>query len=242
MNAKRAFADRAVAVLTCAAFLASMAPLAAAGAPRGKRPPPAETPKGTLVIACEVEGATWEIDEGSASARSGTTPQSEPIPLEPGPHTIRVSKEGHLPFSDVFDIAAGQATEVEVDLVLYSGRLRVTATPEAVEVEVDGKRLGLAPQTMELSIGEHVVRLSKPGYVEEVRRASIRTGHVTDLSVKLMPLVEAQRRAGGGPIYKKWWFWSVAAVVVAGVVVPTVLLTRPKSESCCTPDWVVSAP
>ena len=215
-----------------------------AAAPKKKKVGAAEPgpTTGSVVITCPVEGATWMVDEGTDYALKGVTPVNEPIPLPPGPHTIRVSKEGYLPFSDVFDVAVGQTTEVEVDLVLYSGRLQVTASPEGVDVEVDGKPLGRAPQSAELAIGEHVVRLSKAGYVEEVRKVTVKTGLTTELNVKLIPVAEAQRRAGGGPIYKKWWFWSVIGAAVAGVVVPSVLLTRPKSESCCKPEWTVTSP
>lgn len=193
-------------------------------------PPPKPT-KGELLLSCPVEGASFVIDEGTGSEVRGTTPISKPIELEPGAHTIRVSRDGYLPFSDVFDIVAGQTTEVDVDLVLYSGRLRAEASPGPVEVIVDGKSWGIAPVSIELSIGEHVVRLIRDGYVEEVRKVNIKTGQTTELSVTMVPLEVAQQAQGGGPIYKKWWFWTILGAVAAGVAIPTaVVLTRGGEE------------
>lgn len=187
---------------------------------------------GTLVLTCTVDGATWEIDEGSFNSVKGTTPHADPIELPPGMHTIRVTRDGYLPYSEVFDIVLGQATELEVDMILYSGKLHVEATPGPVDVQIDEKNLGQAPVTADLSIGEHVVRLSRPGYVEEVRKASVKTGQTTELKVTLVAVAEAQRKARGDPVYKKWWFWSVIGGAVAGVVIPTtVVLTRPGSAA-----------
>jgi hypothetical protein len=223
-----------VAAVTLVAFLSTLLP--AGGAWAAKKKPkvdPNAAPSvttGSLQITCTVTGAQYEIDEGSDTAMKGATPVAAPITLPPGPHTIRVSKEGFLPFSDVFDVAAGQTTEVEVDMVLYSGTLQVDATPAPVQVQIDEKAMGAAPVKADLSIGEHVVRLSKPGYVEEVRKVFLKTGQATDLSVKLVAIAEVQRRTGGGPIYKAWWFWTILGAVAAGVVVPTaVVLSRPKT-------------
>ena len=235
---------RATAVLACLALVASWLPASAGGKKKTVAAPvdAQSSTQGSLRIVCPVAGAQYEIDEGTDTAVHGQTPSATPVPLPKGPHTIRVSKEGYLPYSDVFDITAGQVTELEVDMVLYSGKLRVEATPAPVQVQVDEKDQGPAPIELDLSIGEHVVRLSKAGFVEEVRRVAIKTGQTADLSVKLLAVAEVQRRAGGDPIYKKWWFWSIAAAVVAGVVVPTtVLLTRPKTGTA-KPDTTIPLP
>jgi hypothetical protein len=225
---------RITTLLACLALLA--AGLAARDAEAKKKPkvePAASaTTPGTLVLSCTVDGATWEIDEGSFNSVKGTTPQKDPVELPPGTHTIRVTRDGYLPYSEVFDIALGQATELEVDMVLYSGKLRVEATPGPVDVQIDEKPMGQAPITADLSIGDHVVRLSRVGFVEEVRKASVKTGQTTELKVTLVAVAEAQRKARGDPVYKKWWFWSVIGGAVAGVVIPTaVVLTRPGSTA-----------
>ncbi len=227
--------SRTQVVLTLQVFVLSLVPPSEGVA---KRPVPGAARKavetGTLRIVCPVEGARFLVDEGRETSVEGVTP-SRDVVLPVGSHTIRVSKDGYLPFSEVFDISAGDVTELEVDLVLYSGRLRVEAGPPPVQVQVDDRDAGAAPIEVDLAIGEHVVRMTKPGYVEEVRRPLIKTGQTTRVEVTLVPVEVAVRKATGGPIYTKWWFWGVIAAVAAGAIIPTVILTRPKTHKADTP-------
>ncbi len=227
--------SRAQAVGMLLVFLASLWPSPPAF---GRRPVRSTVPRtGVLRIVCPVEGARYIVDEGRETSVEGMTPAQD-IVLPAGSHTVHVSKDGYLPFSEVVDIEAGEVTELEVDLVLYSGRLRVEAGPPPVEVQVDDRDLGPAPVEVDLAIGEHVVRLTKPGYIEEVRRPVVRTGQTTRVEVTLVPVEVAVRKAWGDPIYKKWWFWGVVGAAVVGAVVPTVLLTRPKSHKAETPNVI----
>lgn len=233
--------SRVHAVLTLQVFVLSLVPSSEGVA---KRPVPGAARKaaetGTLRIVCPVEGARFLVDEGRETSVEGVTPSPDVV-LPVGSHTIRVSKDGYLPFSEVFDITAGDVTELEVDLVLYSGRIRVEAGPPPVQVQVDGREVGVAPIEVDLAIGEHVVRMTKPGYVEEVRRPLVRTGQTTLVQVTLVPVEVAVRKATGGPIYTKWWFWGVMAAVAAGAVIPTVILTRPKTHRAET-QYVIQLP
>lgn len=236
---------RAVALLCC---LGLLTPSLAAAAPRAKGPRTAPAASrdeaGTLVLVCTVDGAEFVIDEdrGEDAVRA-TTPVTRPIRLSAGTHTLRVSKEGYLPYSEVFDIAAGESTEVEADLVLYSGTLKVTATPDGVQVQVDGTVQGEAPVEARVSIGEHVVRLSRPGYVDEVRRVAVKTGQSTDLAVRLVPMAEAERAATRSAFWKQWWFWTVVGTVVAGAVAAGVAVPMTQDrDHPAVPDGQVQLP
>lgn len=232
--------SRAQSTVTLVLFVLSLVP-SSEGVARPRRPVPGAArgaaDSGTLRIVCPVEGARFLVDEGRETSVEGVTPSPD-IVLPVGSHTIRVSKDGYLPFSEVFDIVANEVTELEVDLVLYSGRLRVEAGPPPVQVQVDERDVGVAPVEVDLAIGEHVVRMTKPGYVEEVRRPLVRTGQTTRVEVTLVPVEVAVRKATGGPIYTKWWFWGVMAAVAAGAIIPTVILTRPKTQRAETPNVI----
>jgi hypothetical protein len=236
---------RLVALLCCFSLVA---PSLAAAAPKARGAkgvaPSSRDESGTLVLVCTVDDAEFVIDEdrGEDAVRA-STPVTRPIRLSTGTHTLRVSKEGYLPYSEVFDIAPGEATEVEADLVLYSGTLRVTATPGGVQVQVDGTVQGEAPVEARVSIGEHVVRLSRPGYVDEVRRVAVKTGQATDLAVRLVPMAEAERAATKSAFWKQWWFWTVVGGVVAGAVAAGVAvpLTQDRSHPA-VPDGQVQLP
>jgi hypothetical protein len=231
---------RWTAIVTCAALVSSLVPWPVAARGRPGKPATDATGNGSLILVCLVDGAEFVIDEGARTAIRGTTPVRGPVRLRPGTHTIRVSREGYLPFSEVFDIAAGQSTEVEADLVLYSGTLKVLATPEGVEVQIDGGAVARAPVEARVSIGDHVVRLSRPGYVEEVRRVAVRTGQATELAVRMVAEAEAAKAASKTVFWKQWWFWTVIGVVAAGAVATGVAvpLTRDRSHPL-EPDALV---
>ena len=76
------------------------------------------------------------------------------------------------------------------DLVLYSGRLRVEAGPAPVQVRIDGRDFGTAPVATDLATGEHVVRLTKAGFVEAIKRVGVRTGRKTELKVDLVEVAK----------------------------------------------------
>ena len=203
---------------------------------RRRLPKKKEAEKGYLELTCSVEGATFVIDEGSPFEVTGKTPAA-PIPLRPGTHTIKVTKEGYLPFADVFDIHEGETTELEVDLVLYSGRLRIEAEPAPVAVEVDGTYWGVAPLERDVSAGEHVIRLTKDGYVEQVKRVTVRSGQSVVQRFRLVP-VAAVRKTSSKPIYKKWWFWTAIGAAVVAAIVPTIILARPKTVQATYEDVI----
>jgi len=233
---------RLTAWICCALLVVPQALLAA---PPRKADRPEPVPRnGWLRLACPVEGARFVIDEESPeNATSGTTPLPAPIPLPPGTHTVRVVKDGYLPFSEVFDIVAGQTVEVEVDLIFYSGTLQALSSPSGAEVQVDGATVGRTPLEQMVAIGEHVVRFSMPGYVEEVRRVQVRTGQTTELTVRMVSEAEARKTAEGPVFWKQWWFWTVIGVVAGGAVAAGVAIPLTRSSSrAAEPDGQISLP
>lgn len=234
---------RRLAAWTCCLLLAIPQGLWAAPPGKGGRP---ESPSriGWLQITCPVEGARFVIDEeNEADSIAGTTPLSTPIPLPPGTHTVRVVKDGYLPFSEVFDVKPGQTVEVEVDLIFYSGTLRALTAPSGAEVQVDGASVGRTPLEQMVAIGEHVVRFTLPGHVEEVRRVQVRTGQTTEVTVRLVSEAEARKASEGPVFWKQWWFWTVIGVVAGGAVAAGVAIPMTRSSSrAATPDGEIALP
>lgn len=70
-----------------------------------------ERVRGSLMVDCDVAGATVEVD----GAISGTTPLGGPIRnLEPGPHLVVVKKSGYSTFQQELVIKPFEATKVRV--------------------------------------------------------------------------------------------------------------------------------
>src|SRR6185436_1720657 len=91
---------------------------------------------GTIELKELPAGATVSIDgnDRSKAAASG------PLRLSAGPHVLRVTQEGSLPFEMRFDLAGRQALAIPVRLatLTQAGRLRVTEQRgRSMEVLVD---------------------------------------------------------------------------------------------------------
>jgi hypothetical protein len=187
---------------------------------------------GYLRILCNIEGARWVIDEGTPRALAGMTPVEDPVPVTPGSHTIKVSRDGYLPFSDVFDAASRQTVEVPVELLLYSGLLSIDSSPPGAAVRINGSEAGTTPMETRLPVGTHVILLSLEGHVDDVHRITIRSGQDERLDAQLVSEAAARRESGKTALHRQWWFWTIIGAVVvggvaAGVAVP---LTRQQTH------------
>jgi hypothetical protein len=195
---------------------------------------PTPTAGSGVRIQCATEGAELYLD----GEMMGQTPFKEVIPLSAGEHTIRVSRLGFTPYIDVFKVKAGQTTRIEVDLTPISGVLGITSNTvkdgPAVRVFIDDKFFGKAPLETEVPLGNHQVRVERPGYYSETFAIKSEPGKRIDKDVELKPLPADQNpylvKQPQVKWYQKWWVWTIAAVGVAAVataiIVPVVLSQR----------------
>lgn len=102
-------------------------------------------------------------------------------------------------------------------------QLRVVATPEGAQVEVDGKAVGPAPVYVELAPGPHPVSVAAPGFAAQQRTATLALDRFEDLDVALLaaaavaaapspPVVTAAPRAG-----RRWTWVSLGVGGVSAV-------------------------
>jgi PEGA domain-containing protein len=113
---------------------------------------------GTIEIEQAELGATITVDARSR----GEYPAPSPLRVGAGTHVVRVSKEGFEPFEARVDVAGKQTARVTAKLraLVASGRLRVAEQGgAALEVIVDGDRVGRTPWEGMLALGEHVALL-----------------------------------------------------------------------------------
>ena len=69
------------------------------------------------------------------------------------------------------------------------GALSVTSVPPGASVSVDGMSIGVTPVSdLTIGTGAHTLRVSLPGYADEVRTITITEGHGTDIHVDLVPV------------------------------------------------------
>ena len=91
-----------------------------------------------------------------------------PIPAEilQGQHEIRLQKPGFKPLILFRSVAVGLDFSLgEIQLQPVDGKLIVNSVPAGASILIDGKFLGVTPQTLELAAEmEHTLNLSKMGY------------------------------------------------------------------------------
>jgi hypothetical protein len=118
---------------------------------------------GTLDIRDAPEGASVTVD----GVDQGKTPIKAPLRLSAGNHSIRVVKDGYLPFETRKDLAGREAAIVHAQLapLTQAGRLTVSEKAgKALDIVVDGSVAGRTPSWEgALAPGPHVVLLRGDG-------------------------------------------------------------------------------
>ena len=115
-----------------------------------------EARTGTLNLAIAEPGAQVSVDDKPV----GTSPLAAPLRLSAGPHRVRVTKDGFMPFDAAPNVVAGAPTTVTVklDAQTTKGRLVVREkTNKPLRVVVDGVDMGDAPWSGEVDAGSHEV-------------------------------------------------------------------------------------
>jgi TolB-like protein len=85
-----------------------------------------------IKLQSNVNGATVIMD----GRELGTTPLAPIMDIVPGKHTLKVSKDGYMPWESTIDLSAGETTTLSSNLVEI-GKERVAEKPVAVASEKD---------------------------------------------------------------------------------------------------------
>ncbi len=127
---------------------------------------------GRLVIESMTDGARVYID----GKYKGKTPIKKPISLRPGKHKLKSTKTGYSTLELTFKIRSRRKTNVEVDLLPFSGLVKFTCNVKQAEVYVDNKMLGHTPLIRDVVVGKRKVMIVKDGYNDFVTDITVRPG------------------------------------------------------------------
>jgi len=229
MTVKSHFAHGLVAL---AAVLTVVSP-ALAAPPRG---PTVEVP-GEVTIMSLTNGATIEIDGKVV----GTVPLEDSLVLMPGKHRVKLTKRGYTVYDEEFDVGAGEAVELEIDLLPYAGMVKILTAVPGATVKVDGKVEGVTPFDKDVPAGKKLITISRPDFYDEVRELDVRAGESYQLDIQLRPMPRKKPVdvAGGDAFYETWWFWTIVGVAGAGAAAAVVATS---SGQTTTPNPHFSLP
>ncbi|MGO9710041.1 MAG: PEGA domain-containing protein [Polyangiaceae bacterium] len=118
----------------------------------------------TLEVTANETGATLLID-GEAV---GQTPFDKPVPIDVGPHEVRLHKDGFVDAVQTTTIAGGTpakaALNIDPAVKKATVSIAVTGAPGA-NVVIDGIDMGQAPFKGEVVAGRHTFEARAPGFV-----------------------------------------------------------------------------
>jgi serine/threonine-protein kinase len=171
---------------------AAPAERAAAPAPRERAPRKKAAPvvpviiPGQMAIDSTPAGAQVQID--GRSDPSWVTPFAV-TNLEPGAHSITVSKTGYASDSRTVQVTSGNRATASIKLAQLAATLVVNSTPAGANVYVDGHDVGAkTPAQVNIGGGQHVVLVRKMGYLDETMNAQFVLGQTFNFSPTLRPL------------------------------------------------------
>jgi serine/threonine protein kinase len=167
-----------------------------------RTPPPAPSiVAGQLNVSSTPAGAQVSVD--GRSDPSWATPYNMPG-LNPGQHTIVVTKPGYSSETRTVEVASGSKSFLVVQLAQLTATVSVASAPAGAAVFIDGKDTGRVTPT-QFSVdkaGSHSFLFRKQGYLEEATTANLQVGQTIHLSPTLTPLGNTNDIKIGGKFKK----------------------------------------
>jgi eukaryotic-like serine/threonine-protein kinase len=109
--------------------------------------------------------------------------------LQPGQHTVTVSKAGYSTDTRNVEVASAGKSFVVSHLSQLMATLSVTSTPPGANIYVDGRDMGkLTPAQVSVDKGQHVVLVRKQGYIDETTSAQFVLAQTVSFSPTLRSL------------------------------------------------------
>jgi eukaryotic-like serine/threonine-protein kinase len=144
---------------------------------------------GQLTIDSTPQGAQIQLD--------GKTDPSWVTPvvltnIQPGSHSITLSKSGFASDSRSVDVASGARASTIIHLSQMSAALIVKSDPPGASIYIDGHDAGAkTPAQISVGKGQHVVLVRMSGYLDETMNAQFVLGQIFSFSPTLRALGNA---------------------------------------------------
>lgn len=143
------------------------------------------------------------------------------IEVDPGRYVATARREGFTPASATVNAVEGELADVLLDLRknIAGAMVKITATPDAAQIVIDGLIAGSGRYARALSAGAHTIEVTAPYHQREVREIRVEPGVEQSIEIALL-------HEDTGSITSEWWFWAgLAAIVVAGTATGVALAT-----------------
>jgi hypothetical protein len=174
-----------------------------------------------------------EVNEPDASIfldgqAVGKSPLPSPLQVDMGAHALRVTKPGFLELTSNVQVEGGQASRVNVVLLVekHEGRLRIIADPSDV-IQVDHKLTKVGLWEGVLPSGAHSVYVSAKGKRAYKTDVVVQDNDLTNLHVALETDSKPVLDKGGVPT----WLWVAGGAALVGGGIGAYLLLKPEATT-----------
>jgi serine/threonine protein kinase len=148
------------------------------------RPKPVLVP-GELHVSSNPEGAQVHLD-GQTNA-AWLTPYTI-TGLNPGQHSVTISKAGYVSDTRSFDVASGSKSAMTFNLAPMGAFISIASEPAGAVIFMDGKNTGhVTPAQFTAEKGSHTILVRKEGYLDETTTAEMTAGQ----QFKFSPVLKA---------------------------------------------------
>jgi eukaryotic-like serine/threonine-protein kinase len=156
---------------------------------------------GQLNVSSTPAGAQIQIDGQNDS--TWVTPFNL-TGLNPGQHSLTISKPGYASESRSIDVTSGSKSFVSVQLVQLTATVAITSDPAGAAIWMDGKDTGrVAPAQISVEkAGNHSFVFKKQGYLDETATANLQIGQTFRLAASLKMLGNTDDIKMGGKFKK----------------------------------------
>ncbi|MGB3458852.1 MAG: PEGA domain-containing protein [Halobacteriota archaeon] len=146
---------------------------------------PTPTITGFLSVTSSPSGADIIIDGRSIGEK---TPHS--VPIDPGPHTIKLTLAGYQDWTQSAQVKGGETTNVHATLSQATGSIKVTSSPSGAKIYVDTylgwSSKGQTPNTItSVSPGDYTIKLTLAGYQDWTKEVQVKGGSTTNVHATL---------------------------------------------------------
>src|SRR5580658_65228 len=156
---------------------------------------------GQLSVTSTPAGAQIQIDGQNDS--TWVTPFNL-AGLNPGQHTLTISKPGYAAETRTIDVGSGSKSFVSVQLAQLSATVSVSSEPAGASIWMDGKDTGrVTPAQISVDkAGNHSFAFKKQGYLDETATANLQIGQTFRLAQSLKALGNTDDIKIGGKFKK----------------------------------------
>ncbi len=190
-------------------------------------------PAGSAIAHLAVRADVPDADILVDGQLMGRTPLAATLALPPGRRVVEARRAAYRTARAEVMLGEGAQGEVHLDLVEEpaapshaTGRLALALSEPGAEITIDGRGRGPYRGSLRLPVGQHNLRVERPGFEPAERSVAVQSGRESTVRLTLRPTPETRLAHVEGVRARRRWGWvglaAGGALAAAGSVLAVV--------------------